>query len=283
MVEMTNNKILYVIVIYRCKLEDSRAFQSLIGNNAEEQKHLFVYDNSPYKQMTSIPVAAYIHDLSNSGLSKAYNQACQFAQAEGYQWLLLLDEDTFFPSHSLDAYKKAIKEHPAITLIAPRHKVSNGLYLSPTPYWMKTSALQAYAPTGIISLKKYGIINSGMLVSTESFINVGGYEEKVWLDFSDVCFIEKYKKAYTSLFILPDIVCHQAFSGIDDHPERIFKRFCIYLECARNYPKPHIINDAIALAITTMIPVIYRTIKDKTFKYIIAYWKYYILGKKTRR
>lgn len=40
-------KILCVIVLYKCKLENSKSYQSLLQNNEET---IFVYDNSPISQ-----------------------------------------------------------------------------------------------------------------------------------------------------------------------------------------------------------------------------------------
>ena len=274
------NDILIVIVLYRRKLEDSASFKTIVSPSGDIE-HLFVYDNSPYIQHTELPVARYVHDISNGGLGKAYNIACEYAQAHGYGWLLLLDQDTTFPPNAMTFYRKAISSSIGVEMIAPMHIVANGRFLSPTPYRMKTSSLQETAPTGIVRFKDASPINSGILVSVDSFLQAGGYEEDVWLDFADICFIEKYRKRYPEYYVLPDVVCVQSFSGEETDQKIVFRRYLIYLECARHFPR-HTPLDSVALFITTLRPTISRTIKERTLRYLKAYWAIYVVGHKAK-
>jgi len=273
------NDILFVLVLFKCRIEDSISFKTLIEQDYTAVNNLFVYDNSPYIQKTILPIAEYIHDTSNKGLGTAYNTACKYAQQYGYKWLLLLDQDTSFPHGALKSYFNAMKLNT--NMIVPRHKIGNGKYISPTPYIMMSSDLQETAPTGFSHFSDVSPINSGILVSVESFIRSGGYEEDVWLDFSDICFIEKYKKIYPTYYILPDVICTQSFSAIEIDKEKIYKRYCTYLECAHNFSKKSFRN-YVYLTITTLRPTLSRTIKEKTLQYIKTYFKLYILGKNKR-
>lgn len=270
------NNILFVLVIYKCSLENSQSFRTLIQGS--EEMNLFVYDNTPIVQHTDIHVAEYVHDPANGGLGKAYNVACKYAMSHGYDWLLLLDQDTFFPKGALISYRRALKERKGIDMIVPRLKITDGRYVSPTHYFMKTSKLQNAVPVGLVRFEDVSPVNSGMLVSVDSFNRAGGYEEDVWLDFSDICFIEKYKRKYSKFYILPDIVCMQSFSGIDDDMKNVYKRFCIYLECARNFSRKSF-SDCLILFFTTLRPTLSYTIKNKTFRYVKAYVNVYLLGK----
>lgn len=71
-------KILCVLVLYHCKLQESRTYKTLGANN----EHLLVFDNSENPQdITNIaPEAIYIHNESNIGLSACYNQAAKYAK-----------------------------------------------------------------------------------------------------------------------------------------------------------------------------------------------------------
>ena len=273
-----NNRgeILFVIVICGCKIEESITFKTLIDR--EHIHDVFVYDNTATTQYTDLQIAEYVHDTSNGGLGKAYNTACKYAVKNDYKWMMLLDQDTYFPKGALSEYTKAIKSVRSINMIVPQHKIQNGKFMSPTHYFMKTSKLQDKVPTGYVHFNDASPINSGMLISVESFIKAGGYEESVWLDFSDICFIEKYKKIYDQFYVLPQVVCAQTFSSIETDKKKIYKRFRIYLECARNFPCDTIL-DRISLNITTLRPTLSRTINERSFRYINAYWNIYILGK----
>jgi len=168
--------VLYILVIYGRDTADTEAMRTLFAGRKEQLQHLFIYDNSPSPHTPPEGVARYIHDPSNGGLGCAYNTACRYAEAEGYDWLLLLDQDTTFPPDAIDKYERAIAAHPETDMIAPRHMVNGNKFLSPTHYRMKTSHLQDSAPTGTVAFKDACPINSGLLVSVKSFIKAGGYD-----------------------------------------------------------------------------------------------------------
>ena len=69
-------KILCVIVLYKCKLEDSKSYQSLLR---DKDITIFAYDNSPTPQEVNVKNVIYVHDSQNSGLGVAYNKAAQYA------------------------------------------------------------------------------------------------------------------------------------------------------------------------------------------------------------
>lgn len=278
MENLSEREILFVLVIYGCTVEQSLSFRTLIASDNDAISNTLVYDNSSQPQEIEYRVAEYIHDTRNGGLGKAYNEACKFAVKKGYKWLLLLDQDTNFPNNALTCYRQAAKERRA-EMIVPRHKVDNGKYMSPTPYRWKASDLQDNTPVGLTDFTQCAPINSGMMVSVDSFVKAGGYEEKVWLDFSDVCFIEKYKRHYTSFYVMPEVTCLQEFSGLETDSQKVYNRFCTYLECARNFPKPTI-GDKLAMLITTLRPTLSRTIKEHTLKFALAYWNIYVNAKK---
>ena len=262
--------ILYILVIYGREVADAEAMRTLLASRNERLQHLFIYDNSPSPHTPPQGVAHYVHDPSNGGLGRAYNTACRYAEAKGYGWLLLLDQDTTFPPDAIDKYESAIATHPETNMIAPRHIVAGGKFLSPTHYRMKTSHLQNSSPTGTVAFKDASPINSGLLVSVRSFIKAGGYDEPVWLDFSDIRFIEKYRKHYNTFYVIPDLVCQQNYSGLDTDPEKEFYRFCIYLQCAAAYPRDSW-TDALALTVTTLRSTLSHTIRRRTLRYLKAY------------
>lgn len=278
---MDKQRILYVVVLYGCKLKEAISYKTLLQDSSICNHDIFVYDNSPYIQENEIGVGKYIHDTNNGGLAIAYNKACNYAKENNYHWMMLLDQDTAFPNNAIMAYKKAIVSNPDIQMIVPKHITENNLYMSPTTYKMHVSHLQKKTISGIVEFSKLAPINSGILITVQSFLKVGGYDEKIWLDFSDVAFIEKYQKSYPKYYVLPEITCKQKFSALETSPGKIYNRFCIYLECAHNFwkSKPSIFP---SLTLTTLRPTLSRTIKEGTLRYIKAYWKYYIKNEETR-
>lgn len=263
-------KILCVIVLYKCKLENSKSYRSLLQ---DKDITIFAYDNSPTPQDVNIKNVIYVHDSRNSGLGVAYNKAAQYAKCEHIEWLLLLDQDTFFPYNALLKYIKAIEENPSILLFAPKHKISNGKFLSPTPYYHKTSKLQDNVPTGIVKLLPYAPINSGMLINVDLFWKAGGYDEAVWLDFSDIRFIEKVRTLIDAFYVI-DTVCIQDFSVDETDVTKLKNRFRIFCQCAKACKRERFWDNVDYLYVTAK-RCLSLVVKNKNLSFISIYLKTY--------
>jgi hypothetical protein len=85
-------------------------------------------------------------------------------------------------------------------------------------------------------LNKLAPVNSGMLVDLKAFYEVGGYNEKVKLDFSDFQFIERFRKVHKTFYVM-DLICEQDFSDDEISCPAQAKRFRYYCEGARNIEK----------------------------------------------
>lgn len=230
---MNTNKILAVIVLYGENVFLSKSYLTMIQPN---RLPFFVYDNSPlpmhsYKEFYHSGI--YVHDSSNAGISKAYNCAAAYASENDFEWLLLLDQDTFFPSSTLEKYVEAILEYQNIQLLAPKISIDSRRYISPVPVWMHISRISRYAPTGIIDIEKYSLINSGLLVNLKAFFSVGGYNENVKLDFSDHQFINRFKKRFSECFII-DAVVIQDFSNTTQSKSQKLGRFDLFCDSILN-------------------------------------------------
>ncbi len=230
-----STRIVCAIVIFNTRLTHSSTYKTLILPNSDKIDRLLVFDNSQESQYEEIPFKHgdyhYYWDKSNPGVSTHYNKAAQYAQENGYQWLLLLDQDTIFPINAISCYQKAMTEFPHERLFVPKHKISNGRYLSPANACKK---LKKHVDTGIVPIDKYDIINSGMLINVYDFIAVGGYKEDVNLDFSDFQFIERLRKRVDKLVIL-NMECTQDFSNEEQDEQKIIKRYKLFCKNACNF------------------------------------------------
>ncbi len=228
-------KVLIVIVLFQETLDNCLSYQSLKEScslyKSGAEFGFFIYDNSPYLQPVSKDrvIVRYVSDIENGGVSKAYNEAAIFAKENGYNWLLIADQDTFFPSSIYEKYYDALLQNTTINLILPKVRVAKeGKYMSPVRKNHFFSRLSDSVPTGQINPAHYSIINSGILVKVDAFLNVGGYNENVWLDFADFQFIERFTKKYDKAFVV-NVECIQSFSDeIPDIHQKIyrFKLFC---------------------------------------------------------
>lgn len=230
------NKILPVLVLYNQTIEDSETYKTLLlGTFVGE---IFVYDNSPVAQETMLLERGgrfvYVHDANNSGISKAYNEAAIYAKEKGYEWLLLLDQDTFFPQGALSLYESAVSCHTSEVIFVPQIYYSAKKAFSPVKlgFW---NIIGKFVSVGSHLWKDYSVVNSGMCISLEAFSAVGGYEDNVRLDFADYCFIEKIKKKYRSFYRI-DVDAYQNFSNSESDVQKLKRRFDLYLESAMNVP-----------------------------------------------
>lgn len=280
-------KILPIIVLYKEKLSDALSINSLLDSDTGNKiKDIFVYDNTPegfglevgridhYKNRNVI----YISDFQNSGVSTAYNRGMVKAQEMGYKYILLLDQDTQFPSEAYQAYLDAIDNHPEVKLFAPRLVTLNGEYCSPLKYALHRGFVVGELEPGLYPLKKYSPINSGMLIDVETAIRSGGYREEVYLDFSDFQFVEKLLNVIDSFMIIP-LTLKQNLSNEESNIHSLLSRYKIYCDCAKNCRKDTIIDHSIYFFMV-LIRGLKLTKRTREFRFLSVFLNYFIRGKK---
>lgn len=256
-----NVKLLLVIVLYNQKLQNTKTYSSLLVNTDED---VFVYDNSPYPQHVAteviMPKWKYVSDVTNGGISKAYNLAGRYALLNGYDWMLFLDQDTIFSKGILDEYKDVISQYKEIKLIAAPMKIGEKIYLSPVKAYFYMARPAHSVPEGKMSLNKYFLINSGLAVDVEAFHEVGGYNEKVKLDFSDYEFIRRFKKHYSYFYVLKSI-SFQSFSNLVESNEQKLHRFDLFCDSLKNCEKKTWLDNIgfFSIVIKRMLALIWQT------------------------
>ena len=109
--KMKSGQIVAVVVLYKRLPEQSQTVNSLATVFANDPKLLesirvVLWDNSP-KAIDAINLpfpCDYRHAGRNVGTSGAYNYAMEFAEAEAFPWLLLLDQDTTVSAEFLPGF-----------------------------------------------------------------------------------------------------------------------------------------------------------------------------------
>ena len=210
-------ELLVVIVLYKKKTEQSAAYTSIQTtlNILPSFPEIFIYDNSPEPAMPTPPHIAYVHDSGNSGVSKAYNEAMAFATKKNLKWAFFLDQDTKVEPFLFSKFLEAIARHPGSVAFVPSMKDRKGP-VSPFLFHSGRGKRIKHVRT-IFPLEKFRFINSGLLIQRSAFIEAGGYDEKIPLDFSDISFGERLRKA-TDHFILIDAALEHAFSPSETLP-----------------------------------------------------------------
>lgn len=266
-----DNDILIVIVIYKCELEYSKTFTSLknsLGDVLDIQKkiNIYIYDNSPIAQKVLEYKGLridYVHDPSNSGISKAYNSAANFAWELNKRWLILFDQDTSISYGAIDAYKDAFIKYNEIKLFSPL-LYSKGTIISPSVFkYRKGRPPKNHPITGINSLKELSPLNSGMAIKLDEFLEIGGYNESVPLDYSDFAFIDRFKK-YNNSFVILNLKLEHGLSSYEKVPIDIsikrYKSLCIGLVNSSNGKLNLLLSFFVALQRCVKLTIEYKEI-----------------------
>lgn len=178
----------------------------------------------------------YVHDESNPGVSAAYNKGADFASKHQKRWLLLLDQDTEFPTNALNRYWTAMFKTTNDMLFVPvlTHK---GRIVSPFKYWHARGIALKRIDDSLLPLANYLALNSGLLVGLDVFSKAGGYDNSFPLDFSDFAFLLRAKAVADHLCVV-DLTCqHDPSNLTEDSFKRALARFENYCLALRRVSK----------------------------------------------
>lgn len=266
-------KILATIVLYNEPLYDTPTYKSLLKNSG---LFIFVYDNSPIRQQNTFKSEDnlfYIHDGSNGGVSIAYNAAAKYAIQNGFEWILLLDQDTLFPEGTLEKYYAAIKNHSSEKLFAPHLMLDNNTHFSPSLYRNKRGQ-SVLLREGIHPLPMYSPVNCGMCIHLKSFWLAGGYNEAVRIDYADFQFIERFASVCPH-FCLVDVVAVQSFSNEEKDMKKMSSRFLLYLESIRGCERKNVYENICYLYVVFR-HTIALTVRTCNLFFIKVFFKKYL-------
>ena len=227
---------LIVLVLYKTRLEDSTSFITLSEANQKTSPiDLFAYDNTPdmpqgdpffvYKGFN----IHYINDISNPGVSKAYNEGIKFARNKNKKWILFLDQDTKISKNMLSAFLESVNTEKSIKIFTTTLFTPNKELISPSLYFFKRGFKLSHVPKKTQSLKRLTPINSLLLLSVEVFDTVGMYNEKIKLDFSDHEFFDRVRKIYKTFYVINEENYHSlsTLEEVDlNNIKRRFEFFC---------------------------------------------------------
>jgi rhamnosyltransferase len=141
---------------------------------------LYLVDNSETSSFSTEVLAAYkykiltIHNASNEGIAKRLNQACRLALKDGFNYLLTMDQDSFFDERMMKEYFKCIQSYPL------KEKVA----MFGVNYEERTSNLTCnYNKVKVL-------ITSGSVINLNNYEDINGFDENLFIDYvdTDYCF-----------------------------------------------------------------------------------------------
>ncbi|WP_445777213.1 glycosyltransferase [Shewanella sp.] len=278
--ELNYECLLLVLVVYEKQLSDISLLKSL--RNVKFNSEVFIYDNSLSPQQ--IPFLElnikYVHDSSNPGVSTAYNKAFSYATQTNRSVVLILDQDTRFDPVNIPYYLAMYNKYGDSFIYAPiitdafTSKVYSPSYMK--SFVGKVSSVDDISYNETYSLYNKSVINSGLLVPLDVCKKVGGYNNNIKLDFSDIYFIEKYKEINDKVILLDCYIKHSLSGDEGLNITAEMKRFPYYCNGAIELTK--------SLKRSTVWTVLRRTIslvlKYRTITPILVFFRFYIMREK---
>jgi glycosyltransferase involved in cell wall biosynthesis len=213
-----------VIVLYGLAPDESPAFRSLV----EARKKLptggaavpiVLWDNSPSQQLPAhLPENVwYHHDPRNPGLAAAYNQILALAASQHSQWLITLDQDSTVPSDYLLRMISAAHLsvfQPDIGAIAPQIAVDRKQL---SPYCFALGAIPRWYRPGFCGIPNDSVFafNSGAMLRVTALRQIGGYDLRFPLEYSDTAMFHKLHQHGKRVYINGEIHLRHEFSLIE--------------------------------------------------------------------
>jgi GT2 family glycosyltransferase len=184
-------RIFAVVVLYKQRPSASVTVASLSRalEGARASCAVLVYDNSedPGAAQDAIPAGFHYQVAdTNRGLLGAYEAALDRARAEGYDWLLTLDQDTALPVNFFSAIEpglRAAKNDRRIAVIVP-HLAEGKRLLSPAYVGLSRTTPMPASFSGVPT-REARAFNSAALLRVEALDAIGGFDPCFWLDHLD--------------------------------------------------------------------------------------------------
>lgn len=155
-----------------------------VSTYVNQLEYLYVLDNSEILnesikvQLSKFNNVIYLHDGFNNGIAARLNQAIQLAKEKNIDWLLTMDQDSYFENETLKKYKEYIS-----------------LFAS-----VENVAMFGLSYENRILAENNDFENANQLITSASILNInltkkiGYFDEKLFIDEvdSDYCFRARF-------------------------------------------------------------------------------------------
>jgi rhamnosyltransferase len=229
-----------IIVLYNLGIDVSSSFSLA---NVFPSITFFFVDNSTdvsVKKRNSLlwqdkQNVRYLQNEKNIGLSKAYNNAISLLDSK---YIMILDQDTKITFDYINALLKKLQSIDSSFFIAP-YLVSSKKPFSPSIY--RGVVRKSFFRGKISNQKEVALpVNSCSCFSKIMFNKIGGFDEKLFLDYVDIDFFYRATLAGFRLFVL-DKTINQEFSGYSKNIsyETVSSRFLIFVHDSYFFKQTH--------------------------------------------
>lgn len=166
-------RIAVVVILYNPGEEVIYNIQSYL----DYAEKVYVLDNTEKQnvelinKITFLPKTTYFNDGENKGIAVRLNQASHMAIASGFEWLLTMDQDSYFNEKDIYSYLECIS--------ADINKSKVSMY--GIEYIENNSAVKTCTPVEVEQM-----ITSGSMLNLATFTIAGGFDEALFIDEVDL-------------------------------------------------------------------------------------------------
>ncbi|KLU62674.1 glycosyl transferase family 2 [Peptococcaceae bacterium CEB3] len=159
---------------------------------------LLLVDNNSHNYEEILPDYTGLNNVylkrnpQNMGIAAALNQIVEFCRARGYRWVLTLDQDSVCSPDLIETYSKYWDDNK-IGIITPRIIDQNYL-----------EDLQATAKRACEYVQR--CITSGSLINIQLCRQIGGFDEKMFIDLVDFEYCARLQEAGYQILLANDVV-----------------------------------------------------------------------------
>ena len=207
---MKDNRYCGVVVWYNPDIEVVNNISTYIT----ELDKLYIIDNSYEMNMEIVDKIIdnnkieYISLGGNRGLAYALNKGCNKAIDEGFDYILTMDQDSYFELNSVKLMKEFIKKsNKHYAIIAPNVK---SVYIDE----LENKKKIAYT---VLTEGKYKeliwVMTSGSMMCVKDFVEAGKFDEKLFIAHIDIDLGIALNNLGKKIIMLSDVVIYQTFGN----------------------------------------------------------------------
>ena len=220
-----------VIVTYNIGEAIHRCFDSI----QNQVGHVVIVDNGSdeftrreLNRLAPSDSVTFILNERNEGIARAFNQAVQWAQGKGFQWILTLDHDSEATPGMVDKLVQACE-----TL--ERQGMQNVGVVGANPFDQNTQLFttgRCPREGGGMPLEERDVISSGSLIPLRVFDVIGLYSEELFVYYVDDDFCLRLGRGGFRVFLCPEaVLLHKEGSK---EARRFFWRHTFYDQCGKH-------------------------------------------------
>ena len=183
-------------------------FLSCIEMARKQIDTIYIFDNSTKKIDISFPKnIIYISEGKNKGVAYALNRIMEKAEADGFSWVVTMDQDSVLPLGMIDDFSKYIFIDNKIGIICPQVIDSRRSYMSVNA----NNSEMKY-----ISF----CITSGSCTSISAWKAIGKFDEWLFVDLVDNEFCKRLTVSGYKILQIEKWILNQEFGNIVPKPKR---------------------------------------------------------------